>query len=159
RPVVHQIPDQAEQRDGQHTDQRPLARAPATQTPGTPSPLGGQPAQKRAPAGPAPLQPLPLRRRGGPQRLALGPPAGPLLAHGTLAPGCPATPPLPAATRVGRAVTQLRSNRNPASPDFSGWNWVAEMGPASTAATNSPPWTLVVMCDARAASSAVGRAA
>ena len=34
----------------------------------------------------------------------------------------------------------MRSNRAPASPDFSGWNWVALSGPFSTAATNrSPP--------------------
>ncbi len=26
----------------------------------------------------------------------------------------------------------------PASPDFSGWNWVAESGPFSTAARNRP---------------------
>src|SRR5690606_15386709 len=37
-------------------------------------------------------------------------------------------------------ATQLRSSAAPASPDFSGWNWVAQSGPFSTAATNrSPP--------------------
>ncbi len=45
-----------------------------------------------------------------------------------------------------RLPIQLRSRAAPASPDFSGWNWVAESGPFSTAATNrSPPcsaqWT------------------
>ena len=39
-----------------------------------------------------------------------------------------------------RLSTQLRSSAAPASPDFSGWNWVAHSGPFSTAATNrSPP--------------------
>ncbi|OLT22254.1 hypothetical protein BJF78_07565 [Pseudonocardia sp. CNS-139] len=28
----------------------------------------------------------------------------------------------------------------PASPDFSGWNWVAASAPFSTAATKSSPW-------------------
>ena len=37
-------------------------------------------------------------------------------------------------------ATQRRSTSAPASPDFSGWNWVADSGPFSTAATNrSPP--------------------
>ena len=40
--------------------------------------------------------------------------------------------------------SQLRSSAAPASPDFSGWNWVAASGPVSTAATNGPPWTVVV---------------
>src|SRR5699024_2637023 len=35
-----------------------------------------------------------------------------------------------------RVPTQLRSSARPASPDFSGWNWVAQRGPFSTAATN-----------------------
>ena len=36
--------------------------------------------------------------------------------------------------------THERSRAAPASPDFSGWNWVAGSGPFSTAATNrSPP--------------------
>src|SRR5699024_10988628 len=40
----------------------------------------------------------------------------------------------------GSVATQLASSRAPTSPDFSGWNWVAESGPSSTAATNrSPP--------------------
>src|SRR5690606_2462970 len=34
---------------------------------------------------------------------------------------------------------QWDSNAAPASPDFSGWNWVAARGPFSTAATNGPP--------------------
>src|SRR5690606_1276809 len=38
-----------------------------------------------------------------------------------------------------REATQLRSNWAPASPDFSGWNWVAERAPFSTAATNGDP--------------------
>src|SRR5690606_35902086 len=35
-----------------------------------------------------------------------------------------------------RVVSQLRSSSAPASPDFSGWNWVALSGPFSTAAAN-----------------------
>ena len=34
------------------------------------------------------------------------------------------------------APTQLASNAAPASPLFSGWNWVADKGPSSTAARN-----------------------
>ena len=34
------------------------------------------------------------------------------------------------------APTQLPSNTAPASPLFSGWNWVADKGPSSTAARN-----------------------
>ena len=34
------------------------------------------------------------------------------------------------------APTQLVSNAAPASPLFSGWNWVADNGPSSTAARN-----------------------
>ena len=37
--------------------------------------------------------------------------------------------------RVTAIATQLRSSCAPASPDFSGWNWVADSGPFSTAAT------------------------
>ena len=37
-------------------------------------------------------------------------------------------------------ATQLASSWAPASPDFSGWNWVAHSGPFSTAATNGVPW-------------------
>ena len=41
-----------------------------------------------------------------------------------------------------RDRTQLSSSEAPASPDFSGWNWVAESGPFSTAATNrSAPYS------------------
>ena len=36
--------------------------------------------------------------------------------------------------------SQLRSTTAPASPDFSGWNWVAASAPFSTAATKSSPW-------------------
>ena len=36
--------------------------------------------------------------------------------------------------------SQLRSTVAPASPDFSGWNWVAASAPFSTAATKSSPW-------------------
>src|SRR5262249_6205409 len=38
---------------------------------------------------------------------------------------------------AGQSVdTQLASSAAPASPDFSGWNWVAHSAPFSTAATN-----------------------
>src|SRR3954454_8807221 len=36
-------------------------------------------------------------------------------------------------------ATQFSSRAAPASPDFSGWNWVALSGPFSTAATNGSP--------------------
>lgn len=36
--------------------------------------------------------------------------------------------------------SQFRSSWAPASPDFSGWNCVAQSGPFSTAATKSSPW-------------------
>src|SRR5205823_7159347 len=39
--------------------------------------------------------------------------------------------------------TPLASSAAPASPDFSGWNWVAHSAPHSTAAANAPPWTAV----------------
>ena len=49
-----------------------------------------------------------------------------------------------------RVCTQLRSRAAPASPDFSGWNWVAQRGPFSTAATNrSPPCSAQVTSGAR----------
>ncbi len=49
-----------------------------------------------------------------------------------------------------RVWTQLRSSWAPASPDFSGWNWVALSGPFSTAATNrSPPCSVQVTSGAR----------
>ena len=38
-----------------------------------------------------------------------------------------------------RPRTQFSSRCSPASPDFSGWNWVAVRGPFSTAATNFAP--------------------
>jgi hypothetical protein len=42
--------------------------------------------------------------------------------------------------RIGYNVAiQLRNSCAPASPDFSGWNWVAHSGPFSTAATNGSP--------------------
>src|SRR5690606_30998950 len=40
-----------------------------------------------------------------------------------------------------REPSQLRSSCAPASPDFSGWNGVADSGPFSTAATKRPPWS------------------
>src|SRR5688500_2549559 len=52
--------------------------------------------------------------------------------------------------QVLRELTQLRSSWAPASPDFSGWNWVAVRGPFSTAATNrSPPCSAQVTSGAR----------
>ena len=82
-----------------------------------------------------------LRRRaaaaGGGLALALCAALGALLAHRR------------------RPSTQLRSSRAPASPDFSGWNWVAHSGPFSTAATNrSPPCSAQV--HQRRAGAAVG---
>src|SRR5687768_16373960 len=51
--------------------------------------------------------------------------------------------------------TQLAIRRAPASPDFSGWNWVDQSGPSSTAATNrSPPCSAQVMRRCGAAGSA-----
>ena len=38
----------------------------------------------------------------------------------------------------------MRSSAAPASPDFSGWNWVADSEPRSTAATNGTSWVQVV---------------
>src|SRR5262249_60920139 len=43
-----------------------------------------------------------------------------------------------------RVSSQLASSAAPASPDFSGWNWVAHSGPFSTAATNGSPWVAQV---------------
>src|SRR5262249_60803913 len=40
--------------------------------------------------------------------------------------------------------SQLASSAAPASPDFSGWNWVAHSGPFSPAATNGSPWVAQV---------------
>lgn len=40
--------------------------------------------------------------------------------------------------------TQFFNSAAPASPDFSGWNWVADNGPFSTAARKSPPWSAQV---------------
>ncbi len=49
-----------------------------------------------------------------------------------------------------RESTQLRSSAAPASPDFSGWNWVADRGPFSTAATKrSPPCSAQVTTGGR----------
>lgn len=45
--------------------------------------------------------------------------------------------------------TQFSSSCAPASPDFSGWNWVAESGPFSTAATNREPWVAHVTSGGR----------
>ncbi len=94
---------------------------------------------RRTRAGPG-RAPLPSLRLGGPGRrpqrglvLARGPAPGALLAHR-------------GAHRDGLIVTGSASGPScaaapaPASPDFSGWNWVAHSGPFSTAATNrSPP--------------------
>ncbi len=37
------------------------------------------------------------------------------------------------------SVTKLASRARPASPDFSGWNWVPNRLPCSTAAAKRPP--------------------
>src|SRR4029453_14629970 len=42
------------------------------------------------------------------------------------------------ARRTG--VTKLASRARPARPDFSGWNWVPNRLPCSTAAAKRPPW-------------------
>ncbi len=39
-----------------------------------------------------------------------------------------------------RVSIQLVRSWAPASPDFSGWNWVAHRAPFSTAATKGLPW-------------------
>ena len=43
-----------------------------------------------------------------------------------------------------RVPSQFSSSCAPASPDFSGWNWVALTSPSSTAATNRSPCSAVV---------------
>ena len=40
---------------------------------------------------------------------------------------------------VTQGATQLDSSRMPGAPDFSGWNWVADSGPFSTAARKRVP--------------------
>src|SRR5262249_36563673 len=58
--------------------------------------------------------------------------------------------------RAGRAgsnshwmdSSQLASSAAPASPDFSGWNWVADSGPFSTAAMNGSPCVAQVISGA-----------
>ena len=57
-----------------------------------------------------------------------------------------------APSRRYSVASQLRSSVRPASPDFSGWNWVADSGPFSTAATNGAP------CSARSPAAADRRA-
>jgi short-subunit dehydrogenase len=47
--------------------------------------------------------------------------------------------------------SQLRNTAAPASPDFSGWNWVADSAPFSTAATKSSPWLAQVTSGGRIA--------
>lgn len=44
--------------------------------------------------------------------------------------------------------SQLRRRRAPASPDFSGWNWVAHSGPFSTAETKGVPYVVHVTAGA-----------
>src|SRR6202012_3062290 len=41
-------------------------------------------------------------------------------------------------------LSQLDSRVAPASPDFSGWNWVEDSRPSSTAAANGSPWVAQV---------------
>ena len=41
-------------------------------------------------------------------------------------------------------MTQLASSVAPASPLFSGWNWVAASAPSSTAARNGTLWVAQV---------------
>ena len=48
------------------------------------------------------------------------------------------------AQRFRASGPSLRAAPAPASPDFSGWNWVAESGPFSTAATKRSPWVAQV---------------
>src|SRR5215470_5532459 len=57
-----------------------------------------------------------------------------------LAPGRPVHVEVIGLIRHDNAFTQFRSSSAPASPDFSGWNWVTLSGPCSTAATKSSPW-------------------
>ncbi len=47
--------------------------------------------------------------------------------------------------RHRRVSSQLDSRVAPASPDFSGWNWVAASSPSSTAAANGSPWVAQVI--------------
>ncbi len=46
--------------------------------------------------------------------------------------------------RHQRVSIQLVRSWAPASPDFSGWNWVAHRAPFSTAATKRSPWVAQV---------------
>ena len=52
-----------------------------------------------------------------------------------------------------RVATQFANTTAPASPDFSGWNWVAASVPSSTAATNRSP------CSAHVTAPGAARAA
>src|SRR5699024_10011879 len=62
-------------------------------------------------------------------------------------------------TRAHRDITQFFSRCSPASPDFSGWNCVADSAPFSTAATKGAPCRAHVTSGAAAANapSAAGR--
>src|SRR5438477_3687203 len=49
-------------------------------------------------------------------------------------------PPSPGSHRTSpHTSAKLRSSPRPVPPDFSGWNWVAQTLPRSTAATTGPP--------------------
>ena len=65
--------------------------------------------------------------------------------HGRAQPRPGDQPPPGSLPRLPPAATASRASSAagvPASPDFSGWNWVAHSGPCSTAATNlSPPYS------------------
>ena len=63
---------------------------------------------------------------------------------------------IPARPQEPRVATQVASRCAPASPDFSGWNWVATSGPFSTAATNGSPCVAQVTSGVRSVS-LVGR--
>ena len=52
-----------------------------------------------------------------------------------------------------RVSSQLPSSTAPASPDFSGWNWVAASTPCSAAAANGSPCSAHVISAPAAASS------
>ena len=56
-----------------------------------------------------------------------------------MAPRPPESQATDAASRRQSRPTQRASSSAPASPDFSGWNWVADSGPFSTAAMNRSP--------------------